>query len=407
MENKLRILQIAHPNVPILAKSGGYGGLEEVVEVLDRRYAQMGHKSFVVASSDSDVSGTLLPTIPSLYGPGRGHMKADVDHISRGFTEHARKTWEHIKEVQPDVIHDHTGYHRERSVSERLFDTSKGLRTAKEIEAGGIPPVLITLHGYLNEENREMYEGFEELFRDQGVHFSAVSQFQRAAFRGTVDVDSVVLNAIDVDSYEYGGEGAGYVFSMGSIYRGKGTHVAIDTALKLGKKLILAGPYFHNAKYWEERLRPKVDRVELGVPADQLRDLAREFVESDDNVLYVGELGAREKRKLYTGADAFYFPVTIDETFGLVSAEANASGVPVVSYLSGGVPEVVKNGVSGFTVRRGDEQQFIRAASRAGELSRQDCRAWAEENFRVERQASDYMGVYRDMCQNSNGRGQG
>ncbi len=42
------------------------------------------------------------------------------------------------------------------------------------------------------------------------------------------------------------------------------------------------------------------------------------------------------------------------EGFGMVLAEANACGIPVVAYASGGVVEVVENGFNGFLVEPGD-----------------------------------------------------
>lgn len=398
---KLKIMQIGHANVPINSNAGGCGGLEEVVVTLDRAFNNMGHDSYVVASSDSEVYGTMLPTIPSLYGPGKGHMKADQQHIEYGFTEHSKKTLEHIRKIKPHVIHDHTGYHKDRSFSERLFDPAFGLRTSGEIANEAMPPILNTVHGYVTAENTPMYQHFAKLFKDKNISFSAVSQFQRGIFRGLLDVDFVVPNAIDIDSYKFGPEGKGYVFNMSSIYPGKGTHVAIDTALKAGKKIIVGGPYYHNQEYWKNSVEPKIDRSELDVPANQINGLISDFVNSGDQVLYLGEVGAAQKRLLYTGADAFLFPVTIDETFGLVSAEANASGVPVISYLSGGVPEVVKHGVSGFTVKRGDTYQLLNALKNSNKLSRQDCHDWANENFRVERQANDFLEVYRDLLSHS------
>lgn len=42
------------------------------------------------------------------------------------------------------------------------------------------------------------------------------------------------------------------------------------------------------------------------------------------------------------------------EGFGMVLAEANACGIPVVAYASGGVVEVVEDGLNGFLVEPGD-----------------------------------------------------
>jgi len=397
----MKILQIAHVNVPVLSKTGGYGGLEGVVSVLDRAYSDLGHESYVAASTDSEVHGIHVPTIQSLYGLGRGHRKGDVDYLEEGFSEHAVLTLDAIREINPDVIQDHTGYHLNRSFTERVFDPSKGLRTAAEISHEEMPPILATLHGYVTPENLPMYQNFDRVIRGQRVSLNAVSQFQRAAFREIIDVDHVVLNAVDPNSFDFGADGKGYTFSMGSIYRGKGTRIALEASRELGKKMILAGPYFHNISYWKDEIEPLVDQTELDVPTEQMDQLVSDFVNSSKSVLYVGELNAAKKRKIFTGADAFYFPVIIDETFGLVSAEANFSGVPVVTYLSGGVPEVVKHGVSGFTVKRGDKKRFVDAASRVGDLSRSECRAWAEANFRSERQAKDYLQIFEGLNSNT------
>ena len=398
----MKILQIAHVNVPINAKEGGCGGLEEVIATLDKKFSELGHESFVVASSDSVMNGILLPTIPSLYGPGRGHLKANQEHIAKGFTKHAKKTLDYINKIKPDIIHDHTGYHKDRSFTERIFNPHWNLRSQEEINSNNIPPILNTIHGYVTKENTEMYKKFVELFKNKNISFNAVSQFQRAIFRGLLDVDYVVHNAIDVDSYTYGPKGQGYLFNMSSIYPGKGTHIAIDTALRAGKKLIFGGPYYHHKEYFEELIRPKIDRIELDVSAEKLPNLINSFLNSNDKVLYLGEIGSKQKRIIYTGADAFLFPVTIDETFGLVSAEANASGVPVITYLSGGIPEVVNDGVSGYTVKRGNSEQLYQALLKSSTLSRKECRNWANKNFRVERQANDYLKVYNDMILKSN-----
>lgn len=53
-----------------------------------------------------------------------------------------------------------------------------------------------------------------------------------------------------------------------------------------------------------------------------------------------------ELRVLYNGAEALVFPQL--EDFGLVAAEAQACGLPVIAFDGGGVREIVKDGVTGI-----------------------------------------------------------
>ena len=53
-----------------------------------------------------------------------------------------------------------------------------------------------------------------------------------------------------------------------------------------------------------------------------------------------------ELRNLYNGAEALIFPQV--EDFGLVAAEAQACGTPVIAFSEGGAREIVENGVTGL-----------------------------------------------------------
>jgi colanic acid/amylovoran biosynthesis glycosyltransferase len=52
------------------------------------------------------------------------------------------------------------------------------------------------------------------------------------------------------------------------------------------------------------------------------------------------------------------------EGFGMVFIEAQAMGLPVVSTLSGGIPEAVKNGETGLLVAEGDSAALAEAILR-------------------------------------------
>jgi glycosyltransferase involved in cell wall biosynthesis len=78
---------------------------------------------------------------------------------------------------------------------------------------------------------------------------------------------------------------------------------------------------------------------------------------------FVGYLAGEELASAYASADAFIFP-SRTETLGLVLLEAMAAGCPVVAANSGGIPDIVTDGVNGFMFNPADETGAITATQR-------------------------------------------
>jgi len=78
---------------------------------------------------------------------------------------------------------------------------------------------------------------------------------------------------------------------------------------------------------------------------------------------FVGYLRGRELAEAYASADAFIFP-SRTETLGLVLLEAMAAGTPVVAARSGGIPDIVTDGVNGYLFDPTDEEGAIAATQR-------------------------------------------
>ena len=145
----------------------------------------------------------------------------------------------------------------------------------------------------------------------------------------------------------------------------------------------------------DPRQRPVLARVPVG----QARHVAQLAPEREIRphlqsgmVSYICRPSLTRKVELLQHATAVLLPSLVDETSSLVAMEAMACGTPVVAFRRGAIPEVVRDGVTGFVVDTVDEME--RAVSRAGDIGPIACRAHVEANFTAARMAGDYEQMY-------------
>lgn len=77
--------------------------------------------------------------------------------------------------------------------------------------------------------------------------------------------------------------------------------------------------------------------------------------------VFAGSLRGTALARLFASADLFLFP-SLSETFGNVTLESMASGVPVVAYDYGAAREHLRDGVHGAAIACGDESAFVAAS---------------------------------------------
>jgi len=86
----------------------------------------------------------------------------------------------------------------------------------------------------------------------------------------------------------------------------------------------------------------------------QLRTLARRLAVAD-RVEFAGRLHGDSLSRCYRRADCFVLP-SLKESFSMSLLEAMASGLPVVAARTGGIPELVEDGINGRLVTPGDSE---------------------------------------------------
>lgn len=79
----------------------------------------------------------------------------------------------------------------------------------------------------------------------------------------------------------------------------------------------------------------------------------------------------------YSAMDVLAFPTTWSETFGRVSVEAQACGVPVIATAGGGIPETMEPGTTGLLLPQDDVPVWTEAIVTLGRGAEARCRMGA------------------------------
>jgi glycosyltransferase involved in cell wall biosynthesis len=111
--------------------------------------------------------------------------------------------------------------------------------------------------------------------------------------------------------------------------------------------------------------------------------------------------------KIHNLADIFCLPSVAtkgwEEQFGYALVEAMACGKPVVSTLTGSIPEVVKDGVTGILVNANDPHALQKALEELilNEKKRKNlgknARQWVLQEFEANKIARQLAEIYRNF----------
>jgi glycosyltransferase involved in cell wall biosynthesis len=338
----LKIAQVAplYESVP----PSQYGGTERVVSYLTEALTEMGHEVTLFATGDSVTSGHLVAVVPR--GLRLDPRKPDPLIWHTVMMDMALKA-----ATSFDVIHFHTDV------------------LQLPLVAHCKTPCLSTAHGRLDLPD------LKPLFRRFPDHpMVSISESQRAPLPW-LNWRATVNHGLPLGLYSPRPQPKDYFVFVGRISPEKRTDRAIEIAKACGTPL---------------RIAAKVDPVDRAYFESTIEPLL-----DDPLVSYVGEIGDDAKNDLIGNARALLMPIDWPEPFGLVMIEAMACGTPVIAYRNGSVPEIIKDGITGFIVE--NQEQAIAAATNIGRIDRRRCRQVFEERFAARVMATRYLDVYQEL----------
>jgi len=146
-----------------------------------------------------------------------------------------------------------------------------------------------------------------------------------------------------------------------------------------------------------ERIKPVLESIpdaRLALVGDGPNRTVLEKHFADTPTHFVGYLTGKELGSAFASADAFIFP-SRTETLGLVLLEAMAAGCPVVAARSGGIPDIVTDGVNGYLFSPTDEEGAIAATQRL--LNQQEQRETLRQNARAEAERWSWAAATRQL----------
>lgn len=100
---------------------------------------------------------------------------------------------------------------------------------------------------------------------------------------------------------------------------------------------------------------------------------------------------------IYTAADVFVNP-TLEENFPTVNIEALACGTPVITYQTGGSPEIIDDSC-GKVVQYGNQEELLReiiSCCTNGSFSEENC-ANRAALYNAEECFSSYIALYKEI----------
>jgi glycosyltransferase involved in cell wall biosynthesis len=255
-----------------------------------------------------------------------------------------------------DVVHNHA------------FDPP-AIRLASTLPA----PVVHTLH--LPPDPTIATALAEARRSDSPPTVAAVSASQAEAWRALAPVDVILPDGVPVERIPWSASGGDGVVFAGRFSPEKGAEDAIAIARAAGVHIDLYGePYAPD--YAEAHVFSHRGEAGISIHSGLIRS---------------------QLWQVMAGARAVLCPAKWEEPFGMVAAEAQAAGTPVIAYRRGALPEIIIDGQTGFLVPPDDVAAAARALRAVNSIRREDCRRHAVLHLNLDASLTAHEHLYHRL----------
>ena len=223
-------------------------------------------------------------------------------------------------------------------------------------------PVMYTLHDPVYPWYKEVFE----LYDSSNQYYVSISNNQR---RDAPDLNYIdtIYDGVDTDDFSFSSEHEDYLLYIGRVIPEKGVKEAIQVAEATGHRLLIIGPVPPQAQgYFDQYIKPYLN----------------------ERILYLGYIERKNILPYYQKAMALLSPLQWEEPFGLTAIEAMSCGTPTIAIARGSMPEIIKNGKTGFLVSGVGE--MIDAVGKVNKLDRRACRDHVKANFSTKQMVDGY-----------------
>jgi phosphatidyl-myo-inositol alpha-mannosyltransferase len=343
------------------------GGVQQHVRDLAEALIELGHLVSVISPADED-----LPAPPYVVPAGRAvpvPYNGSVARLSFGFLSASRvRRW--VRDGGFDVLHVHE-------------PAAPSLSLLACWVASG--PIVATVHSAIPRSRvMHMMHPVLQSALEKISGRIAVSEAARKTLVEHLGGDAVLIpNGVAVRRYAHATPLPGWPGEHGAI----GSLGRMDEPRK-GLSVLLAAFTLLAAE------RPGV-RLLLAGPGDGDEILERLPAAVRDRVVLLGQVTEETKARVYHSVDVFCAPNTGGESFGIVLAEAMASGAAIAASDLEAFSRVLRGGRAGELFATGDPAALARAA--ASLLDDPARRATLSAEARNAVRAYDWQLVARDV----------